>query len=402
MSFSFEVYHESLGFNKKDLDKITEINQRPNTEGLMVTFVLGLTEDKMISPVHLLKSIPAIEKRKYFNDIRVNKLIFSNIIEYVKKNHFDIVLMRYQMAHSKIYELSKVLNEKLFFEHNSNELTEFKFRVNERRSKLKFSLKPGYFIYLLEGKILPILLENYYGPKIRKKVSTGFAVTYEIGEHQKSISKNYEVCVIANGVKFNSDCIHKSVSFDGAELKLFMLLGTRASWHGVDRLINGLNNYKGNVKIQIDIIGYYMPENKELVNQLEMSKQISFVEPILPDEMTKVLQGYHLAIGTLGLHRKDLNEASTLKVRESLMRGFPVVLGYKDTDFINENILSEYVHILPSDESHVNFDEVVSFANVVLNQKNSPSLIHKKSEAIISYRVKIDQMMKFISLGSNK
>ena len=39
-----------------------------------------------------------------------------------------------------------------------------------------------------------------------------------------------------------------------------------------------------------------------------------------------------IAFGTLALHRKQMNEACPLKVREYLAFGLPVVIGYGDTD----------------------------------------------------------------------
>ena len=40
-----------------------------------------------------------------------------------------------------------------------------------------------------------------------------------------------------------------------------------------------------------------------------------------------------VAIGTLGLYLKDMEEASPLKTREYLACGLPAIIGYDDTDF---------------------------------------------------------------------
>jgi hypothetical protein len=49
--------------------------------------------------------------------------------------------------------------------------------------------------------------------------------------------------------------------------------------------------------------------------------------------MIPLLARADVAIGSLGLYRAKLQEASTLKVREYLARGIPTILGYRDTDF---------------------------------------------------------------------
>jgi hypothetical protein len=44
------------------------------------------------------------------------------------------------------------------------------------------------------------------------------------------------------------------------------------------------------------------------------------------------MQRATIAIGTLGLYRKKMDEACPLKVREYLAFGLPVLAGYEDTD----------------------------------------------------------------------
>src|SRR5207249_2857500 len=50
-------------------------------------------------------------------------------------------------------------------------------------------------------------------------------------------------------------------------------------------------------------------------------------------QLHRLLAQVDVGVGTLALHRKGLEEASALKVREYLALGLPVVLGNADTDF---------------------------------------------------------------------
>ena len=52
-----------------------------------------------------------------------------------------------------------------------------------------------------------------------------------------------------------------------------------------------------------------------------------------PAEYGPLLAQADVAIGTLGLYLKDMNEASPIKTREYLASGLPVIIGYRDTDF---------------------------------------------------------------------
>ena len=52
-------------------------------------------------------------------------------------------------------------------------------------------------------------------------------------------------------------------------------------------------------------------------------------------------------IGSAGLYEKQMNEACAIKVREYLAAGLPVIIPYKDTAFVDNN-LPEWVLELPN------------------------------------------------------
>lgn len=95
-------------------------------------------------------------------------------------------------------------------------------------------------------------------------------------------------------------------------------------WQGVDKLPFLARAFPD---IGVHVIGYdhidgepSLPDNMKLYGYLKT------------EDYKKVLTGIDCAIGSLGLHRIDLNESSPLKTRECLALGLPMVLPYKDTD----------------------------------------------------------------------
>ena len=95
-------------------------------------------------------------------------------------------------------------------------------------------------------------------------------------------------------------------------------------WQGVDKLMQLAREIPD---ISVHIIGYdqingynVLPSNLYLYGYLE--KQ----------EYERVLGTMDCAIGSLGLHRIELDESSPLKTRECLALGLPMILPYKDTD----------------------------------------------------------------------
>ena len=57
-----------------------------------------------------------------------------------------------------------------------------------------------------------------------------------------------------------------------------------------------------------------------------------------------------LQVGSLGLHRIGLTEASTLKVREYWARGIPFLLSYEDTDHLETPEMSPFYWCSAIDE----------------------------------------------------
>ncbi|MFC0272285.1 hypothetical protein ACFFIX_12650 [Metabacillus herbersteinensis] len=49
----------------------------------------------------------------------------------------------------------------------------------------------------------------------------------------------------------------------------------------------------------------------------------------------QIIKKSDVAIGSLALHRNNMNEACPLKTREYLKYGLPTIIGYIDSDFID-------------------------------------------------------------------
>ena len=394
------VFDESVGFMKKDTEKVNHLNNFTDVECQMITFMPGLKEDKWLTSNHLLKRASIKTEYKFFRSMRIDRNIFKSINSYLDDQTFDVILMRYEIASLPLFRFTKKYRSRIYFEHNTKELEEFRLRVNERRQRLRFSLKPGYLLYYLESKFIPLTLEKILGGKIRNNVKSGFSVTNEILEYQQSVAKFYKVKTVSNGINFEADKLQKHAVYDAKVLKLFMLVGAKARWHGVDRLIQGLSQYQGECNITIDLIGNVLEEDVKMVEALGLQDRVNFIPSIPSNELTESLEKYHMSIGTLGLHRKGLNEACTLKVRESLSRGFPIILGYVDTDLIETGDLLKYTMKVPSDETPVDFTQVTQFASEVFSDTEVHKTVYTLAKNRISNELKVQEIYEFILYDS--
>lgn len=121
-------------------------------------------------------------------------------------------------------------------------------------------------------------------------------------------------------------------------------IGTPGSpWQAVDKLPLLAKSFP---ELGIHIIGYdhiegyrSLPANVRLYGYLNTK------------EYLKILAGMDCAIGTLGLHRIQLNESSPLKTRECLALGLPMILPYNDTDL--GNCECDFLLKIPNKEDNI-------------------------------------------------
>jgi hypothetical protein len=102
-------------------------------------------------------------------------------------------------------------------------------------------------------------------------------------------------------------------------------IGTPGSpWQAVDKLPLLAQKFP---ELGIHIIGY-----ERIDGYHSLPANIRLYGYLHTEEYVKVLSEMDCAMGTLGLHRIQLNESSPLKTRECLALGLPMILPYHDTD----------------------------------------------------------------------
>jgi glycosyltransferase involved in cell wall biosynthesis len=115
------------------------------------------------------------------------------------------------------------------------------------------------------------------------------------------------------------------------------------SWQGVDKLVELARRYPD---LHVDIVGDdRLPEYESLPSNLTLHGYLS------AESYRKVMAGCDLAISALGQHRKGMEEASTLKSREYLAYGLPMVLPYIDTDL--KDLEADFLLKIPNKEDNI-------------------------------------------------
>lgn len=139
-------------------------------------------------------------------------------------------------------------------------------------------------------------------------------------------------------------------------------LANLSFWHGYDRVIAGLAEYtrRADAKaVVFDIIGVgqELGRLKEDVQRFGIESVVRFWGSLQGRELTKAMQGCHIAISSIGMHRLNV-DTSNLKSREFCARGLPFVIGYEDRDFDDD---LPFVFRAPASEEPVDIGALVAF-----------------------------------------
>lgn len=162
------------------------------------------------------------------------------------------------------------------------------------------------------------------------------SVTGEIAREQ-SLAKPQ--AVIANGIDLRRYELNPSA--ENERPRAVFLGSARMGWHGVDKIIELARLLP---HVDFDLIG---PEPRDVPE----APNIDVHGHLSPGAYHPLLARADIGIGTLALHRAGLQEGSPLKTREYLAYGLPIVIGYRDTDFLDE--APWFVCELPNDEANV-------------------------------------------------
>ncbi|AUJ67807.1 glycosyl transferase [Enterococcus faecium] len=147
------------------------------------------------------------------------------------------------------------------------------------------------------------------------------------------------------------------------------------SFHGYDRLIKGIAQYYsegGDWAIRLNLIGNgnttVLNSYKSMISNNNLEGIIKVLPGMDSRELDTVFDTTDLAVDTLARFRSGVYYNSTLKGKEYLARGIPIISGV-ETELDNfENY--EYYFRVPADESSINISDILDFYTKVILQSN--------------------------------
>nr|WP_319375694.1 glycosyltransferase [uncultured Methanoregula sp.] len=242
---------------------------------------------------------------------------------------------------------------------------------------------------------LGLINDLLYGNAIRRYTDGIVGVTNEITRYELTRSGNPKKphITIGNGIDVASVSVRTPPRFNGETLNL-LCVAYVSRWHGLDRLIMGVGSYGGPVKVTLHIVGggTEIPQLKKLTNELNLTNKIIFHGAKTGQDLDYFFNICHIAIGSLGIHRIGLTEASTLKAREYCARGIPYLMACPDPDFSND---FDYIFKIPANEKAIEIENVVEFANCVLIDTDHPQKMRMYASKHLDWQIKMKKLKVF-------
>ena len=173
--------------------------------------------------------------------------------------------------------------------------------------------------------------------------------------------------------------------------------------HGYERIITGLKNYYeagGTREVKLYLVGdgpetqYY----KELTKENNLSDKVVFWGRRMGKELDEVYNISDIGLGTFGFYKIGLETASSLKTKECLSKGLPIVAGNKE-NFVGEK-LSKYYLGFPNDSTPVDINRIIRFYDSLYNtgktRREIANSIHMIAKDTVSMEITLKPIIDFI------
>lgn len=336
-------------------------------------------------------------KQGYFRSLRQRNACHKAVLGYFTKEQpgFDLIYFRYDHAGRFLNRLSNMYRKRICFEHVTAETEEI--RLYKKENPLRLNLSS--FLGNLEFMWLPLLQETLWAKGIRRKAAFGICNSEDIARHETKIAGgDYLTFIGGDAVRVEDYRLRTSAPVLENEFRMVFLKGasTAADFNGLDRIFEGIRNYKGKFRLKAYIFGKNLVYEKNMVKKAGVEDQVIFGNYISKDDAETFMEDIHLGISAMGLHRKGIKGTTTIKAREYFARGIPFIYGHNDPDLSGSPEAMKYCMEFPANDEPVDFEKVMEWY-IQLNSSNTYfSDMREFANNYLDYSIKMGRLAAFI------
>ena len=189
---------------------------------------------------------------------------------------------------------------------------------------------------------------------------------------------------ILNGVDVDAFPPHSPNAGDPAVRLL--ALASMSGWHGYDRILRSLADYRGGADVRVDFVGGdgdgSLAAWKTLAEELGLTDRVTFRGQLYGEALDRLIETCDVGVGSLGMYRYGLTQGMTLKLREYMARGLPFLTAVDDPALPDDPAFALRV---PNDDTPIDMAAVVAFANRAKEDPEAPRRMRAYAKASMSW-----------------
>lgn len=338
----------------------------------------------------------------YLNKINCDVAFYEKLVAYIERNRFsfDRIIFRYPLTTKGLKNFSRHFDKKIVFEHNSKEIEEQRLTIKNKQYA-EFGIFPSRFFYWYQEKVYPLYAEKYLFKATTGHAYAGACVTREIADYERSRNHSYKTFVSSNFYDVSKASLSESHYEEGTLLTLGMIVTTTAAWYGLERLLRSFSSVQHQYRLVIAGISGDDLYIQKLLSEYRIEKHITFLGKISRDGLPAFYNAVHVCFGSLGLYTINLKYASTLKVKEGVSFGIPVILAYHEEDFVSNPDFKPYYLQLANDNSTIDFEAITEFAKRFYTDPQNKQKLRQLAFKYLDVGVKMDLLIQHIVPATN-
>jgi glycosyltransferase involved in cell wall biosynthesis len=363
----------ALGVNKKIFGQIKAMKK----SGLEVFYIGAKYSGVYLFEDHNETMLQSNPFGKRYSTLVKRLIYYKKLLKFIDEKNVKLIYVRYPFSEP-------------FF---------IRFLKECKKRSVKVLLEIPTYPYDEEFSAFKLFIDRVFRKYLHKYVDRVVAVS----NHEEIFG--IPTIRISNGI----DIEEVKATSTSKKVHAINLIGVAnvSFWHGYDRVITGLYEYyKTNPdrKVYFHIVGggAELESLKKLTETLGLSEFVIFHGPKHGEELDSLFDEAHIAIGSLGSHRKGLCAAAPIKTREYCARGIPFVISYDDVDFPDD---FPYMLKVPADESPVDIEQILQFYDRI-KEKEFVKEMREYAEKNLSWEVKlkpvIDEINRLLDEKGNK
>lgn len=303
------------------------------------------------------------------------KYKYNDLSKYIIKNKINYLYIRYTHF-SSIYFL------KFLRKLKKNIKITIHLEIPTYPYDLEKQLRMNYHsFFILEERITRKYLKKYVD-----KVIT-------FGKEEKIFG--IKTIQLDNAIDIDSIKLFKENKNEGnRKVMNFIGVAGLAFWHGYDRMIKSIASYyktNNSIEIVFHIVGAGKIKDElcELTKELEIEDKVIFYGNQYGEKLDSIFEKCQIGVDSLGRHRSGNNYNNSLKSKEYIARGIPLIKSHIDFSLKNTN----FYYDVSSDENIFDLEKILDW--YFKNNFNKKDL-RNYAEKNLTWKIQMGKVLKEI------